>query len=181
LGKRSLLPHSLPLQDFQTSLGAASHAVNTCLKGKALATLLSMISQVVMMQLKPFCCLIFKMMLRAGSHVLDEAERSLHDALCVLQQTVQDSRVIYGGGYPEMQMAKVSPIHVAVVHPSGCRHALQCPLACLGGNRGWHLWPDLYFILMNVCTATEHMPDVRREQQTLSTRAEGIWNRSGRR
>ncbi len=46
-------------------------------------------------------------MLRAGSHVLDEAERSLHDALCVLQQTVQDSRVIYGGGYPEMQMAKV--------------------------------------------------------------------------
>ena len=43
----------------------------------------------------------------AGSHVLDEAERSLHDALCVLQQTVQDSRVIYGGGYPEMQMAKV--------------------------------------------------------------------------
>ncbi|DBB00380.1 hypothetical protein WJX82_005136 [Trebouxia sp. C0006] len=43
----------------------------------------------------------------ASSHVLDEAERSLHDALCVLQQTVQDSRVIYGGGYPEMQMAKV--------------------------------------------------------------------------
>ena len=49
------------------------------------------------------------MMLCAGSHVLDEAERSLHDALCVLQQTVQDSRVIYGGGYPEMQMAKVPP------------------------------------------------------------------------
>lgn len=44
-----------------------------------------------------------------GSHVLDEAERSLHDALCVLQQTVQDSRVIYGGGFPEMQMAKVQP------------------------------------------------------------------------
>lgn len=43
----------------------------------------------------------------AGSHVLDEAERSLHDALCVLSQTVQDSRVLYGGGYPEMQMAKV--------------------------------------------------------------------------
>ncbi|DBA78493.1 TPA: T-complex protein 1 subunit beta [Trebouxia sp. C0005] len=37
----------------------------------------------------------------------EPAERSLHDALCVLQQTVQDSRVIYGGGYPEMQMAKV--------------------------------------------------------------------------
>ena len=44
----------------------------------------------------------------AGSHVLAEAERSLHDPLCALQQTVQDSRVIYGGGYPEMQMAKVA-------------------------------------------------------------------------
>ena len=47
--------------------------------------------------------------LHAGSHVLDEAERSLHDALCVLSQTVADSRVLYGGGYPEMQMAKVPP------------------------------------------------------------------------
>jgi len=43
----------------------------------------------------------------ASSHVLDEAERSLHDALCVLSQTVVDSRVIYGGGWAEMQMAKV--------------------------------------------------------------------------
>ena len=42
----------------------------------------------------------------SGSHVLDEAERSLHDALCVLSQTVADARVIYGGGYPEMRMAK---------------------------------------------------------------------------
>lgn len=41
--------------------------------------------------------------------MLDEAERSLHDALCVLSQTVKDSRVLYGGGYPEMQMAKVPP------------------------------------------------------------------------
>ena len=40
--------------------------------------------------------------------MLDEAERSLHDALCVLSQTVQDARVVYGGGFPEMQMAKVS-------------------------------------------------------------------------
>ncbi len=74
-----------------------------------MSNLLSMISQVVVMQLKLLRCRILKMMLRAGSHVLDEAERSLHDALCVLQQTVQDSRVIYGGGYPEMQMAKVPP------------------------------------------------------------------------
>ena len=37
--------------------------------------------------------------------MLDEAERSLHDALCVLTQTVADSRVVLGGGWPEMQMA----------------------------------------------------------------------------
>lgn len=43
----------------------------------------------------------------AGSHVLDEAERSLHDALCVLSAATADARVLYGGGWPEMQMAKV--------------------------------------------------------------------------
>lgn len=39
-------------------------------------------------------------------HVLDEADRSLHDALCVLSQTVGDSRVLLGGGWPEMVMSK---------------------------------------------------------------------------
>jgi T-complex protein 1 subunit beta len=43
----------------------------------------------------------------ASQHVLDEAERSLHDALCVLSQTVADSRVVYGGGWGEIQMAAV--------------------------------------------------------------------------
>lgn len=38
--------------------------------------------------------------------MLDEAERSLHDALCVLSQTVNDSRVLLGGGWPEMVMSK---------------------------------------------------------------------------
>lgn len=42
----------------------------------------------------------------ASTHILDEADRSLHDALCVLQATVKDSRVVYGGGFPEMRMAK---------------------------------------------------------------------------
>ncbi|KAL8171443.1 hypothetical protein V2J09_023247 [Rumex salicifolius] len=42
----------------------------------------------------------------ASEHVLDEAERSLHDALCVLSQTVNDSRVLLGGGWPEMVMTK---------------------------------------------------------------------------
>mmetsp|Transcript_6458 Transcript_6458/g.17791 ORF Transcript_6458/g.17791 Transcript_6458/m.17791 type:complete len:534 (+) Transcript_6458:42-1643(+) len=41
----------------------------------------------------------------ASCHILDEAERSLHDALAVLYQTVQDTRVVHGGGSAEMAMA----------------------------------------------------------------------------
>lgn len=41
----------------------------------------------------------------SSQHILDEAERSLHDALCVLVQTVKNKRVIYGGGNSELQMA----------------------------------------------------------------------------
>merc|ERR1712187_1073576 len=41
----------------------------------------------------------------ASTHILDEAERSLHDALAVLYQTVQETRVCYGGGSMEMAMS----------------------------------------------------------------------------
>lgn len=41
----------------------------------------------------------------SSQHLLDEAERSLHDALCVLVQTVKNKQVIYGGGNAEVQMA----------------------------------------------------------------------------
>uniref|UniRef100_A0A673A656 T-complex protein 1 subunit beta n=1 Tax=Sphaeramia orbicularis TaxID=375764 RepID=A0A673A656_9TELE len=43
----------------------------------------------------------------ATQQILDEAERSLHDALCVLAQTVKEPRTVYGGGCSEMLMAKV--------------------------------------------------------------------------
>eukprot|EP00898_Chlorokybus_atmophyticus_P005253 jgi/Chlat1/5729/Chrsp38S05530 len=42
----------------------------------------------------------------ASSHVLGEAERSLHDALCVLTAAVKDARILWGGGWPEMLMAR---------------------------------------------------------------------------
>lgn len=42
----------------------------------------------------------------ATSALLDEAERSIHDALCVLSQTVKETRIVYGGGASEMLMAK---------------------------------------------------------------------------
>jgi len=41
----------------------------------------------------------------ATEHMLDEAERSIHDALCVLSQTVKESLVVCGGGASEMAMA----------------------------------------------------------------------------
>jgi len=41
----------------------------------------------------------------ATQQILDEAERSLHDALCVLAATVRETRVVYGGGCSEMLMA----------------------------------------------------------------------------
>lgn len=41
----------------------------------------------------------------SSQHILDEAERSLHDALCVLVQTVKNKQVIYGGGNAEILMA----------------------------------------------------------------------------
>lgn len=34
----------------------------------------------------------------ATNQILDEADRSLHDALCVLTQTVKETRTVYGGG-----------------------------------------------------------------------------------
>ena len=47
----------------------------------------------------------------SGSHILDEAERSLHDAICVLVAAVKNHRTIYGGGNAEMRMAlKVSEL-----------------------------------------------------------------------
>ena len=42
----------------------------------------------------------------ANEHVVDEAHRSLHDALCVLSQTVKNTCIIPGGGATEMLMAQ---------------------------------------------------------------------------
>jgi T-complex protein 1 subunit beta len=41
----------------------------------------------------------------ASSHILEEADRSLHDALCVLSQTVRHPKTLLGGGCAEMLMA----------------------------------------------------------------------------
>ncbi|GMK56786.1 hypothetical protein CspeluHIS016_0306260 [Cutaneotrichosporon spelunceum] len=55
----------------------------------------------------------------ATSQMVDEAERSLHDALSVLSQTVKETRVTLGGGCAEMLMA--CAVDEAAVTVSGKR------------------------------------------------------------
>lgn len=42
----------------------------------------------------------------ASGHVLDEAERSLHDGLCVVRNVIEDGKIVAGGGAPEAELAK---------------------------------------------------------------------------
>lgn len=42
-------------------------------------------------------------LMRGGNHmIVEEAKRSVHDALCIVRSLVQDSRVVYGGGAAEV-------------------------------------------------------------------------------
>jgi len=41
-----------------------------------------------------------------SQHILDEAERSIHDAICVISQTVRETRTVLGAGCSEFVMAK---------------------------------------------------------------------------
>ena len=45
--------------------------------------------------------------IRGGTErLVDEAERSIHDALCVVRDVVQEPKVMAGGGAPEIEVAK---------------------------------------------------------------------------
>ena len=47
-------------------------------------------------------------LVRGGTErTVDEAERSLHDALCVVRDVVQEPKILAGGGAPEIEVAKV--------------------------------------------------------------------------
>jgi len=46
-------------------------------------------------------------LIRGGTErIVDEAERSVHDALCVVRDVVQEPKILAGGGAPEMEIAK---------------------------------------------------------------------------
>jgi len=47
-------------------------------------------------------------LIRGGiERIIDEAERSIHDALCVARDVVQEPKVMAGGGAPEMEIVRV--------------------------------------------------------------------------
>jgi chaperonin GroEL (HSP60 family) len=46
-------------------------------------------------------------LIRGGTErFIDEAERSVHDALCVVRDVVQEPKILAGGGSPEMEIAR---------------------------------------------------------------------------
>ncbi|MCD6538310.1 TCP-1/cpn60 chaperonin family protein [Candidatus Bathyarchaeota archaeon] len=46
-------------------------------------------------------------LIRGGTErIVDEAERSIHDALCVVRDVVQEPKILAGGGAPEMEVAR---------------------------------------------------------------------------
>ena len=45
-------------------------------------------------------------LIRGGTdHVVDEVERAIHDALCVIRDVVEDQKLVGGGGAPEIETA----------------------------------------------------------------------------
>jgi chaperonin GroEL (HSP60 family) len=47
-------------------------------------------------------------LIRGGTErVVDEADRSIHDALCVVKDVVQEPKIVAGGGAPEIETARL--------------------------------------------------------------------------
>merc|ERR1719229_1734384 len=60
----------------------------------------------------------------ATEQILGEAERSLHDALCVLTSTVKNTKTVLGGGCSEMLMADAVD-KAAALTPGKESHAME--------------------------------------------------------
>jgi len=47
-------------------------------------------------------------LIRGGAErIVDEAERSIHDALCVVRDVMQEPKIVAGGGAPELEVSRV--------------------------------------------------------------------------
>ena len=79
----------------------------------------------------------------ATQQILDEAERSMHDALCVLQRTVAETRTVKGGGCSEALMSQAvrelamrTPGKEAVAMESFANALMQLPIT-IADNAGY--------------------------------------------
>ncbi|KAJ6635990.1 T-complex protein 1 subunit beta [Pseudolycoriella hygida] len=79
----------------------------------------------------------------ATQQIIDEADRSLHDALCVLAATVKETRIVYGGGCTEALMACAifkkaaeTPGKEAIAMEAFARALLQLPTT-IADNAGY--------------------------------------------
>ena len=79
----------------------------------------------------------------ATQQILDESERSMHDALCVLQRTVAETRTVKGGGCSEALMARAvreaairTPGKEAVAMESFANALMQLPIT-IADNAGY--------------------------------------------
>ncbi|KAK0067439.1 T-complex protein 1 subunit epsilon [Biomphalaria pfeifferi] len=81
--------------------------------------------------------------IRGGNKmIVDEAKRSIHDALCVIRNIVRDNRIVYGGGAPEISASlaiqeaadKISTLEQYAVRAFG--EALESVPLALAENSG---------------------------------------------
>merc|ERR1711935_199499 len=73
----------------------------------------------------------------SSNHVVDEAERSVHDALCILAATIKHPKRIYGGGCTEVDMAaKKTPGKKSIAMASFAKALLQLPMT-VADNGGY--------------------------------------------
>jgi len=79
----------------------------------------------------------------SSTHIIDEAERSVHDALCILAATLKHPKRIYGGGNTEVAMAnaidkaaKETPGKKAIAMSSYAKALLQLPMT-VADNGGY--------------------------------------------
>jgi thermosome len=65
-------------------------------------------------------------LIRGGTErIVAEAERSIHDALCVVRDVVQEPKIVAGGGAPELEVAKALKKYAETL-PGREQLAVQC-------------------------------------------------------
>lgn len=71
--------------------------------------------------------------------IIEEAKRSIHDALCVVRNLVRDNRIVYGGGAVELACSlkvgeradKVMFTHIHLLHVSFLLPFFQGIFSCI--------------------------------------------------